>query len=578
MAHKQQCPKCASKGLDKSCNNLHVYGETLGAYCFSCGFTVLSDAEKEARGIDAWEWEEDEITTKELLTSEEAKKIKEYTGTKGQNSRGISDATYNFYGCRFEYDTEDGSVTKHYYPVTEGYAAGGYKIRILPKDFSSVGKIGKDSDLFGQYKFKNASGKYVLITAGEIDCMSGYQMLEDYRKSRGSDFQPTPVVSSVIGESGSHKQIKAHYEWLNRFERIVICYDNDEAGKKAIHELAKVIPKGKMYVMELTLKDTNKYLEEGKAKDWIDRFFKAKAYTPAGILGSGELSAKMREEVAAEKIKFPPFMYKVNEMTAGGLSLGKICNIGAASGLGKTVYVDSIVYYLIFNSPHKVGVVSMELSAPQYGISMLSRHIGKKISNIQDREECVAFMNSPEVIEAENELLFCEDGTHRWYLVDDRDGSIEDLKEVVERLVISCECKLIVLDPLQDCLDGLTNEEQALFLKWQKGLIKSHGVSFININHVRKSGGGGPQNSNGAMISEEDFAGSSTIFKSAALNILLVRDKMNEDPFVRNVTKAYISKNRDNGITGPCGEYYYDNNSHQLWDKDEWLAKNGGSF
>ena len=265
-------------------------------------------------------------------------------------------------------------------------------------------------------------------------------------------------------------------------------------------------------------------------------------------------------------------MKKINEMTAGGLSLGKICNIGAASGLGKTVYVDTIIYYLAFNSPHRIGVVSMELNAGQYGLSMLSRHIGRKISNIADKQERLDYLNSDFVKEKERELFFKEDGSHRFHLVDDRDGGIEDLKAVVEQLIIACECKVIVLDPIQDILDGLSNEEQALFLKWQKGLLKSHNVTFININHVRKSGGGGQQNSNGALISEEDFSGSSTIFKSAALNILLVRNKMAEDEIERNTTQAYISKNRDNGMTGPAGQFYYENETHRLYDKEEWLA------
>jgi len=209
---------------------------------------------------------------------------------------------------------------------------------------------------------------------------------------------------------------------------------------------------------------------------------------------------------------------------------------------------------------------------------MLSRHVGRKISNIQDKAERLSFLDSEQIKTKEKELFFRADGSHRWHLVDDRDGSIDDLKSTVEKLIISCGCKVIVLDPLQDILDGLGLDEQALFLKWQKGLLKSHNCTFININHVRKSGGGGQQNSGGAMISEEDFAGSSTIFKSAALNILLVRDKMNEDPVVRNTTKAYISKNRDTGVTGPAGEYYYDGQTHQLRAFDEWAEEQGIVF
>jgi hypothetical protein len=262
-------------------------------------------------------------------------------------------------------------------------------------------------------------------------------------------------------------------------------------------------------------------------------------------------------------------------MTADGIGLGRIVNIGAASGLGKTVYVDECVMYWAFNCPHLVGIVSMELNAGQYGISMLSRYIKYKINNIKDHAEKSKFLDQDWVKAKEKELFYREDGSHRFYLVDDRDGSVEDLKAVVEQLVISCGVRVIILDPLQDILDGMTNEEQAVFLKWQKGLIKSHSMTFININHVRKSGGGqSQQNSSGAMISEEDFQGSSTIFKSAALNILLVRDKMNPDPIERNTTKAFISKNRDNSQTGPAGEFYYDAEQHKLYNKRKWLESN----
>ena len=46
--HKTQCPKCASEGMDKSHDNLHVYGldddgRSLGFHCFSCQFTVPSE-------------------------------------------------------------------------------------------------------------------------------------------------------------------------------------------------------------------------------------------------------------------------------------------------------------------------------------------------------------------------------------------------------------------------------------------------------------------------------------------------------------------------------------------------------
>lgn len=579
--HVCQCPRCARNGRDKSCNNLNVFGEGKGAFCFACKFTILSDEQKVERGLDKeQEYEEDnEVTTREPITAEENAQIKTYTGTKSKGWRSIRDETNAPYGIRYSYDDETGQPDKMFVPTTIKGELVGYKTRVFPKDFTNpIGVVGKVCDMIGQHRYKTG-GKIILIVGGEVDMVSAEQMLWDYQQGKGyQDYPRAAVVSPSTGETSAAKQIQGQYEFFNSFDKIIVGMDNDAAGKLATESIVAMLPKGKVYIAEWSKKDPNAMLTAGMEKAFINDYYRAKAYVPAGIVGSGELAKKVREEAGAERIEFPPFMAKVNEMTGGGLGLGKICNIGAGSGLGKTVFVDTIIYHLIFNSPYRVGVVSMELNAGQYGLSMLSRHIGTKISNIADRNERIAFLDTPEVIAAEQNLYFREDGTHRWHLVDDRDGSIEALQGVVEQLIVSCECKLIVLDPIQDILDGLTNEEQALFLKWQKGMVKSHNVSFININHVRKSSGGGKQNSNGAMISEEDFAGSSTIFKSAALNILLVRDKMAEDEVIRNTTDIFISKNRDNGTTGPAGKCYYDNNSHQLHDLQEWLQKQGQSF
>jgi hypothetical protein len=149
------------------------------------------------------------------------------------------------------------------------------------------------------------------------------------------------------------------------------------------------------------------------------------------------------------------------------------------------------------------------------------------------------------------------------------------LQQTVENLIIGCGVKLIILDPLQDILDGLDDKEQSLFMKWEKGMVKSHMCTFVNINHVRKNTGGKQANSTGAEIFEEDFHGSSSIFKSGACNLLFTRDKENDDPLIRNTTFMKASKIRWTGNTGKAGEYYYDNQTHTMWDKDDWVAKNG---
>ena len=314
-------------------------------------------------------------------------------------------------------------------------------------------------------------------------------------------------------------------------------------------------------------------LEAGKQQEFVNAFWKHRQYTPDGILGSGDLHDRVIEELSTPKIPLPPFMHKLQKMMAGGIPLGRIVNLGSASGTGKSTIVDEMLYFWVFNSPHKIGIVSLESDAGQYGIKVLSRHCRKKIELFETPEDAIEFINSEEVKVKEQELFFNQDGTHRWHLVDERDGGIDSLKHQIEKLIVECDCKVIVLDPLQDVLDGLSNEDQAVFLRWMKGMVKSHKVTFINVNHVRKNVTGQKANSVGGDLHEEDFAGSSTIFKSGACNLLFSRDKEAEDEIERNTTKMKASKIRWTGRTGVAGEYYYDIETHTLFDKEDLICR-----
>lgn len=572
---KNPCPfpKCDSS------DGFHFYGEGLGGYCYVCCKSILSDDKKAEYKIDNYEYNDEEVMTKEIITVEQLNEVKSYTGVSGQNSRGISDETYKTYACRFKYDEATGEVVEVFYPYTEGYKAAGFKVRKTPvKDFYSVGKIGKNSEMFGQWKWKDHQAKYVLLCAGELDAMSSFQMLENYRKSKGSDFDAIPVVSSAIGESGSYKQVQLQYNWFNQASRVIVCYDNDDAGREAVKKLVDVIPKGKMFVMQLSMKDANEYLVKGKEKQFLRAFFDAPAYSPDGIVGSGSLSKKIRDEAVIPKIPLPPFMHRVQKQMAGGIPLGRIVNLGSASGTGKSTFIDEMIYFWIFNSPHRIGILSLEADGAQMGTKLLSRHLGRKIDLIETVEEKLAYLDSAEVMAAEEELLKLPDGTDRFHLIEDRDGGLESIKELIMELIVSCGCMVICIDPLQDLMDGLPNEEQAVFQRWLKGLVKSHNVTFVNINHVRKSPQGGKQGSTGGDLHEEDFQGSSSIFKSAACNLLFSRNKEAEDEMEKNTTYMKMTKCRWTGSTGMSGQYYYSNDTHTLYDKQDYLESNPNQF
>ena len=500
--------------------------------------------------------------SKPVIDPEVAQEIKKDATTECNEFRGLSDETTKYFLVRHKFN-DDGEANEQFYPCTQDGQLTGYKIRSVPKDFRSIGRTGADCQLFGQFRF-NRGGKYVLIVEGELDQLSAYQMLSDYNKSRGSDFE-IAVVSPTTGAQ-SKKQIAAQYKFLDMFENIILCMDNDKAGKDAADQLIKVLPKGKVKVMTMRLKDANTYLEQDKGKDFVQDFYNSKKQVPVGVLPSDQLMDRILGQAAIAKVPFPDFMGELNDMFIGGMPLGHIINIAADTGIGKTTFVNEMIYYWVFNSPHKIGVVSMELDAGQYGEVLLSRHLSKKLSLIPTQEEKLAYLNSDRIKLLADELMKDQNGDARFYLLDNRDGSIEEIQETIEELVVACGAKVIILDPLQDILDGLSNELQAEFMKWAKGFIKSHGITFVFINHMRKT----PAGQSGAD-SEQNIMGSSTIIKSASANILLKRDKMAEDEIVRNTTEILVTKNRVCGLTGPAGASYYDNKTHTLHNLDDFL-------
>lgn len=559
VLEKVRCPKCAERGEDNSGDNLVVY-ENGGKHCFnpSCNYTVPSEDYRD--DIEQIFEHEDKLE----YSVENWKKLQTHTVNEGGGYRGISDETYKFYGVRHQYDANN-KLLEQIYPLTNtNNEICGVKIRnVDPKKFYVKGSNkALTTELFGQSVHRKSKSDTILLASGEADAMAAHEMLSNL------GYKMPAIVSSTIGEDGA-KQFKAQYEFFNKFDRIVVVPDNDKAGKKALEKLSLVLPRGKLFVVELPRKDTNDMLLDGLESDFVARYMKAKPHVPEGIVGSGSLRNALLESINVLKIPLPPFMHVLEDMLSGGISLETIVNLVAASGIGKSSYANELTYYWIFNSPYKVGIYSLELSAGQYANVLLSRHIEQKISLLKQDEQ-IELLNSDVVQKQTEELLQTENGQDRFYLLEDRGGTLQQAKDQIEKLIIGCDCKVIIIDPLQDLFAGCTFDEEAQFMTWQKVMIKVYKIVFINICHTRKSSDDSNVGSTGAMISEESIQGSSAIYKSASINLLLTRNKLAENPMDRNTTKMWLSKNRSTGVTGPCGELIYNNKNHKLYDSNDY--------
>jgi archaellum biogenesis ATPase FlaH len=491
-------------------------------------------------------------------------------GYKSNDYRGIKDEYSKFYGHLTQLDPQ-GKVLARYYPETYNGIVTGYKCRNHPKDFryGKRGATGISRELSGQIKF-NSGGKYCLLVGGEEDKAAGYQMLLESQLSRGqSGFSGIPVVSPTTGESSAHKQVSAQYEWFDTYEIIVIGMDNDDVGREAAKKIAEVLPKEKVRIALWSGKDPNKMLQLHQEKQFVRDFYSARPYTKSVIQTSHNLMEQMGEELLRPRITLPPYMHKLQKMMRGGILQGRIVNIIGDTSVGKTTHVNGLFYHLIFNSPEKPGVISLEATAAQYLLDMISLHLGENVMRMGEGDYIYNYLNDPEVVVRYEDLLTDEFGEERFVILDDREGDIKHMERQLEKMDSQYGCRVFVIDVLTDMLRGSSAELQEDHMSWQKNFVKK-GNTLINILHTRKP----PTDKDGNTrpINEYDALGSSTFVQSAAINILIDRDKLASSELEKNTTHVRMPKCRG-GDTGDAGEWYYDMATRQVWDKGDYLKR-----
>ena len=557
------CPRCMSKGNDRSRNNLMVYGldpdfEHRGAKCFACGYTIPSVEWLRENG-EILE-EEEEIVGSEF-NPEIRKQIVETTGTDTRGYRGIKTEYSKFYAVRYEYDAER-NVTGVLYPTTIDGALVGFKRRLHPKDFSKpIGQVGKDVELFGQVKFKDHTHT-VLICGGEHDVLAAYQMLGENMDRK---YELPAVVCGTTGETSMYKQIQAQYHFLSQFKKIIICMDNDKAGQEAFENILKVLPRNKVYLMKMELKDANAYLDEGRDKDFIKAFWGAKIYTPAGVYASNVLYEAALECLDAEVISLPAFMRTAANMLGGGIIREEITVILAKTSIGKTLLINEITKHIITNEEEDtLGILSLEATYKKYSRNLLSAYLHIPLHRKTAEEKRQILEENEERIRHFYERT---DGSPRFYVCDDRGADIESIKEKVLEMIIHYGVTILVIDPYSDLLSGMAVSEQEELATWLKRIMKEYGITIIVISHVKKSSNNGDEH-----ITEDDAMGSSFLAKGAGITLALERDKQADDPMERNRTYCYILKNREFSETGKAGSFYYEIKTATLHDYEQYTS------
>jgi archaellum biogenesis ATPase FlaH len=571
---------CIASEFDdkKPCNSsdaLSIYQEedeqgnvTYNGYCFSCGQGfganhVHNSSHARELGVEEGIVKHKHsfvlVSKAEPLTGEQIGQLKKSIGFTDRPYRSLQPEWLRFFGHMVERN-KYGEPVSIYYPETEEGKVTGFKIRYLPKSFGKVGRTGKYSQLAGQFIYKSA-GKRVLIVGGEGDMVAAYGMLKKYG---------VHVVSPTCGEGSAASQCQNNYDFLDRYEEIYVGLDNDAAGKEATENMLKILPSEKVKIVYWSAKDPHKLLEDGSGDQIIKDFFNAKSYVEAGLKSSNEIMADVEEVLTAQKITLPSYMWRLEKMMKRAFSTnGRIVNIIGSTSCGKSTHVNNMIYHWIFAEGMKPLIISLEATAGEYAVDLLSLHMQKNLDWFDDGMDAWNYLQRDDV-KALNENLFHDDEyNERFRILDDREGNIESLKKLIERGVKQYDCNIVIIDVLTDLVRFLPMDEQEKFLAWEKNFVKS-GVSIVNVLHTKKPERG----KDGKLRKTTEYCalGSGTFVQSAHINIVINRDKTSPDDIEKNSTYVEMPKCR-RGTTGEAGVWYYDGATRQVYDRDDFFSQ-----
>jgi len=453
--------------------------------------------------------------------------------------RRISLDTAKKYGVTVENAPNGNIPMKHHYPYYDkhGRFIGTKVRRISDKQFSTTGDM-RNNVLFGQQLFKN-EGRFVTVVEGELDALAAYEML-------GSKF---PVVSVSKGAAGAVKDFKNNLEWLEGFENVVICFDNDSAGREAAEKCAQILSPNKARIVTLTaFKDASDYLTNNKVRDFSHEWWEAKTYRMTGIVTLEEAWANFVKRGTEEIIPFPESFGMLNHMLNGGIAAGEITVLGALTSIGKTTLVNEIVHHLWKNTDKRIGCAFLEADGGEAIENLLTVHTGHNLS-IEDRHNI------------DYDKLHTDIITDGRILLLDHQGAVDsdELFIKLRAMVKGSGCEVIVIDPLQAAVTANNNETIDDFMDRLLKLAKETNVSIIVVSHMRK-----PSLTNPHNVNEYDLKGSGSINQIAFNTILLSRDKMSEDEYARNSTMVQVVKCRRTGQTGMAGWLYYNSQTGRL--------------
>ncbi len=212
--------------------------------------------------------------------------------------------------------------------------------------------------------FKDPTSSDLFITEGELDSIALAQL------------GASNCVSLPNGCGSVETSFRNHYDFLQQFERIFICFDMDKPGEEAAQKALQLISPAKYRRINFPCKDANDWLiEHSPCREEFDILI--------------ENAKKIETNCATNLLDLPDSFYgDVNQGISsgwqkldhflGGLRTGEVTVISADTGAGKSTFCLNL-FKNIAERGHGIWINSYELDPQMVNRKFASTVLGEKL-------------------------------------------------------------------------------------------------------------------------------------------------------------------------------------------------------
>ena len=515
----QKCDDCGS-------SDALSYNDDGSSYCFACAKFTPSETPYEPV-VDLKEKVVPTVGFDQSLFSEPYR---------GLPDRGLTAVTL----AKFNVAQKAGNVHFGYHDKDGELVA--VKTRYPDKTFKISGDW-KKAAMYGQHLFPQG-GQYITVVEGEFDALCADQMF-------GGKY---PVVSIRNGAHGAAADCRKAYDFLDNFDNIILCFDNDDHGRAAAVECADIFGGKARIYQHGKHKDACDYLVNGDKDDFVKRWWAAKTYTPDGMTMIGELREELKIPLAEAEVRYP---YKGLDDMTYGIRPAELVTICAGSGLGKSTFMRELVFSILGQTTERIGLAFLEETPNRTARGLIGLQLNKPI-HIPNCDY------SPEEVDRVFDMLNLDDRVVLWEAWGS--NQIENVLARFRYQVKVLGVRYIILDHISILVSDQSNgdERKALDeIMTKLGMFcQEMQISMFVVSHLKRPEGKGHED--GAYTSLGQLRGSAAIAQLSDMVLGLERNAQAEDEMVRNTTNVRVLKNRYSGQTGPATSLMYNKDTGRL--------------